>query len=112
MYGNDFYPGIKLGLNKHVPFISYNYDNEDGISYHDVNIVFINNPKERMQCIIVEKNGKYADFYYNGSEECFKQLTEVGYEYKSWEKEECGKTPKVIRENGVDNKLIHELIEY
>lgn len=110
MFGNDFYPGLKLGLNKHVPFRSYVNDEEP--NYHDINVVFINDPKERMQCIVVEKDGRYADFYYNGAEENFKQLTEAGYEENSWELEECGTTPDIILQNGIDEDLVHELIEY
>lgn len=112
MFGNDFYPGLKLGLNKNVPFRSYNENNENVVTYHDINVVFINDPKERMQCIVVEKNGRYADFYYNGAEENFKQLTEAGYEEDSWELEECGTTPDIILQNGVDEDLVDELIEH
>ena len=42
MYGNDYYP-IKLGLNEHVPFISYKSDKP---TYHDVNVGAINDPSE------------------------------------------------------------------
>lgn len=111
MFGNDFYPGIKLGLNKHIPFRSYANDGEKP-NYHDINVVLINDPKERMQCIVVEKNGKYADFYYNGSEGNFKQLTEVGYEDHSWEEEDCGTTPDIILKNGISQELVDELIEH
>lgn len=111
MFGNDHYP-IKLGLNKNVPFRSYNDDNEDGFNLHDVNVVYVNKPKERATCIVVESNGRYADFYYNGSEENFKQLTESGYEDNSWEEEDFGITPKVIIENGISDELVNELIEH
>ena len=57
------------------------------------------------------KNGKYADFYYNGYEENFKILSEPGYEEDSWENEDCGRTPKVLKKNGVSPELIEELIE-
>ena len=40
MFGNDHYP-IKLGLNKNVPFRSYNENNENGVTYHDINVVAI-----------------------------------------------------------------------
>lgn len=111
MFGNNHYE-VHLGLNKNVPFRSYNEDNEEGMNYHDVNIVVINDPKERATCIVVEKDGEYADFYYNGSEENFKQLSEPGYEDNSWEDEDYGRTPKCIIENGVSDDLIEELIEY
>ena len=107
MYGNDYYP-IKLGLNENVPFISYKSDKP---TYHDINVVAINGSSERMQCIVVEKNGNYADFYYNGYEENFKILSEPGYEEDSWENEDCGRTPKVLKKNGVSPELIEELIE-
>lgn len=110
MFGNDHYP-IKLGLNKNVPFRSYNDDNEDGFNLHDVNVVYVNKPKERATCIVVESNGRYADFYYNGAEENFKQLS-FGYEDNAWEMNEFGKTPKVIIENGISDELINELIEH
>ena len=111
MFGNDHYP-IKLGLNKNVPFRSYNENNENRVIYHDINVVAINDPKERATCIVVEKNGSYADFYYNGAEENFKQLSEFGYEENSWENEEFGITPDVIIENGIDEDLVDELIEH
>lgn len=107
MYGNDHYP-IKLGLNEHIPFRSYKSDKP---TYHDVNVVAINDSSERMTCIVVEKNGKYADFYYNGYEENFKILSEPGYEEDSWETEDCGTTPKVLKKNGISTELIAELIE-
>ena len=110
MFGNDHYP-IELGINENVPFRSYKEDNEDGIVFHTVNVVAINNFSERATCIVVEKNGLYADFYYNGAEENFKVLSEPGYEYDSWENEDFGITPDVIIENGVSQKLIDELIE-
>ena len=124
MFGNNHY-NVHLGLNKNVPFRSYNYDNKEMMNYHDVNIVAINDPSERATCIVVEKDGKYADFYYNGSEGNFKQLSEPGYEIikesleegildepiGSWEYEEFGVTPQCILENGVSIDLIHELIE-
>lgn len=111
MYGNNYYPSIHIGLNKNVPFRKYS-DNGEQISYHDINVILTNKPKERMQCIVVEKNGEYADFYFNGSEGCFKQLTEFGYEDGSWEEEMCGTTPNVILENGISQDLVDELIEY
>lgn len=107
MYGNDHYP-IKIGLNKHVPFRSYETGEP---TYHDINVVAVNSPSKRMTCIVVEKNGEYADFYYNGSEENFKSLSEPGYEENSWENENCGTTPKVLKKNGVSIELIAELIE-
>lgn len=110
MFGNDHYP-IKLGLNKNVPFRSYNDDNEDGFNLHDVNVVYVNKSKERATCIVVESNGRYADFYYNGAEENFKQLS-FRYEDNSWEMNEFGKTPKVIIENGISDELVNELIEH
>ena len=42
----------------------------------------------------------------------FKQLTEAGYEENSWELEECGTTPDIILQNGIDDDLVHELIQY
>lgn len=108
MFRNDHYE-VHLGLNKNVPFRSYN---KDMMNYHDVNIVAINDPSERAICIVVEKNGKYADFYYNGSEENFKALSYPGYEDNSWEDEDFGVTPECIIENGVSEELIHELIEF
>ena len=111
MFGNDHY-NVHLGLNKNVPFRSYNEDNEKRMNYHDVNIVVINDPKERATCIVVEKNGKYADFYYNGSEENFKMLSEPGYEIDSWENEYFGITPDCIKENGISMELVKELIEF
>jgi len=111
MFGEDHYD-VHLGLNKNVPFRSYNEDNEDGYNYHDVNIVAINDPKERATCIVVEKNGQYADFYYNGAEGNFKQLTECGDEENSWEFEELGVTPDCIADYGISENLVKELIEY
>ena len=108
---NDYYP-IELGLNKHVPFRSYNADNKDEVTFHDINVVEMNGPKERCTCIVVEDDGRYADFYYNGMEENFKQLTEAGYEEDSWENEEMGITPMCILENGISQDLVDELIEY
>lgn len=124
MFGNDYYP-IQLGLNKNVPFRSYIKDNGCGQTFHDINVVAINDPSNRATCIVVEENGKFADFYYNGSEENFKQLTEVGYEivYEdiegkldeplgSWEYEDFGITPKYILENGISQELVDKLIEH
>lgn len=111
MFGNDHYP-IKLGLNKNVPFISYNTNNKDGMTLHDVNVVEINDPSERCTCIVVEDNGKFADFYYNGAEEKFKQLSEEGYEVDSWEEEEMGITPQCILDNGISRDLVYKLIEH
>jgi hypothetical protein len=56
MFGNDHYP-IKLGLNKNVPFRSYNDDNENGFNLHDVNVVYINKPKVELEVI--------AEYYAN-----------------------------------------------
>lgn len=124
MFGNDHYP-IKLGLNKNVPFRSYNESNKNYCNYHDINVVAINDPSNRATCIVVEENGKFADFYYNGAEENFKQLTEVGYEIVnediegkldeplgSWEYEDFGITPKCILENGISQELVDKLIEH
>lgn len=118
----NYYP-IKLGLNKNVPFRSYNENNKDHKVYRDINVVAINDPSERATCIVVEKDGKYADFYYNASEENFKQLTEPGYELVpseenqddmigSWEYEYFGITPECILENKISQELVNELIEY
>lgn len=121
MFGNDHYP-IKIGLNKNVPFRSY-INNEPNL--HDINVVAINKPTDRATCIVVEKDGKYADFYYNGFEENFKILTEPGYEMVdeemgekfdepigSWEAEDFGTTPECILKYGVSQELIDELIEH
>ncbi len=109
MFGCDKFD-VHIGINNHVPFISC--VNEDGVVYRDnVNIVAINDPKERATCIVVEDNGRYADFYYNGCQEVFKVLTESGYEENSWENEDFGITPKCILENGIDSSLVNELIE-
>jgi len=119
---NNHYP-IKLGINKNVPFRSYNESNEIQCNFHNVNVVAINSPSERATCIVVEEDGKYADFYYNGSESKFKQLSEVGHEIYyndidgnkldkpigSWEEEDFGITPKCILENGVSQELINKL---
>lgn len=107
MFGNDKID-VYIGINNHVPFVSY-FD--DPVVYRDnVNIVAMNVPSERATCIVVESNGRYADFYYNGLQECFKQLSEPGYTENSWENEDFGVTPDCILENGINESLVYELI--
>lgn len=116
----DKYP-IKLGVMT-LPFRKYAEDGGVEVVHHEVNVVATNKETDRATCIVVEKDGKYADFYYNGSEGCFKQLSEEGdvlinedihgpldEPIGSWEYEEFGETPEVILKNGVSDELFKEL---
>lgn len=88
---------ICIGENT-LGFINYN---SDKLAKHKVNVVmYVAPPEARMKVIVVEKNGYYQDFYYNGG---WKMLSEYGYQQNSWEDEEIGvPTPDVIK-----NKLSH-----
>lgn len=83
---------ITIGENV-LGFINYN---SDKLAKHTVNVVmYVAPPKARMQVIVVEKNGYYQDFYYNGG---WKMLTEYGGQQCSWEEEEIGvPTPDFIK---------------
>ena len=88
---------ICIGENK-LGFINYN---RDKLVKNTVNVVMhVEPPQSRLNIIVVEKNGYYQDFYYNGG---WKMLTEDGGQQNSWEEEDIGlPTPDFIK-----NKLSH-----
>lgn len=73
----------KAGIYK-LPF--FNYLNEKK-NERIVNVVYVAPENARMQAIIVESEGKFQDFYFNGG---FKALGEVGGDLESWWEEEMG----------------------
>lgn len=75
-YGNDRIEALTSpGLYK-LPFRSYNPDLNGKVEL-EVNVVFVTDESARMQVIMVKfDDGSYQDFYYNGSEQKFKLLTE------------------------------------
>ena len=103
---------IVIGINEQVPFANY-FTGKPNL--RDVNIVFFdpgrnNGGKCRLTTIIVEKDGKYQDFYFNG---VFKVLSEEWSEVGTqmtpsewWEEEDQGcECPDWLKEVS-DLKLI------